>query len=41
MRGLAKNEDGLVLPLGDDEEEQIELLKDEVLAPPFALSFPL
>ena len=40
VRGLAKNEDGLVLPLGEDEEEQIELLKDEVLAPPLLYPFP-
>ncbi len=30
MRYLAKNEDSLVLPLSDDEEAQLEILKDEV-----------
>lgn len=30
VRGLVKDSDGLVLPLDEEEEEQIEFLKEEV-----------
>ena len=30
MRYLAKNEDELVLPLSEEEEAQLEILKEEV-----------